>query len=293
MPSGPSSTPPASRERSEIGVVLAGVAALGYGLGDFLGGSATRRISAGQALLWAHGIGLALIAGWVMLGSGQPIGADMAAGAVAGLFGLGGLVFLYNGLARGRAAVVAPAAAVVGAVLPVAAGALTGDTPDLIGWLGVVAALPAIYLVSLVDGLPRRAAGLGHGVIAGAFFGGYFIALARATEASGMWPLLASRGLSVLLLAGAGLVARREWLRQPGGRVGLAVVGVGVLDMVGNIGYLLAAQRASIVVVAVVASLYPAVTVVLARFVYHEHLSGPQGLGLLLGVSAVALLSIP
>lgn len=292
MPSGPSWTPPASRERSDIGVVLAGVAALGYGLGDFLGGSATRRISAGQALLWAHGIGLVLIAGWVLVGSGAPIGTDMAAGAVAGLFGLGGLVFLYNGLARGRAAVVAPAAAVVGAVLPVAAGVMTGDTPSMIGWLGVAAALPAIYLVSLVDGLGRRAAGLGYGVAAGAFFGGYFIALALATEASGMWPLLASRGLSVLLLAAVGLVVRREWLRQPAGRAGLAVIGVGVLDMVGNVGYLLAAQRASIVVVAVVASLYPAVTVVLARMFYQEHLSAPQGLGLLLGVSAVALLSI-
>lgn len=273
-------------------MVLAGVAALGYGLGDFLGGSATRRIPAGQTLLWAHGMGLVLMAAWVWEGTASPVAADMGAGALAGLFGLAGLVFLYNGLASGRAAVVAPAAAVVGAGLPVAVGVFTGDTPGLSGWLGVLVALPAIYLVSIVDGLPRRAAGLGHGVGAGVFFGGYFIALAQATEASGMWPLLASRGLSVVLLTLVGALGQRAWLRQPRGRVGAAVFGVGVLDLVGNVGYLLAAQRASIVVVAVVASLYPAVTVVLARLVHHERLSAAQVAGLALGVTAVALLSV-
>lgn len=269
------------------------MAAFGFGFGDFLGGSATRRIPVGQTLLWAHMVGLLLMAGWVSTGRGEPIGADLAAGAIAGTFGLAGLAFLYSGLARGRAAVVAPAAAVVGAGLPVLVGALTGDTPDLVGWLGVLVALPAIYLVSIVEGVPRRTAGLGSGIAAGTFFGGHLVTLASVTEASGMWPLVASRGLTVVLLCGAALVARRAWLQQPRGRVGGAVLGVGVLDLFGNIGYLLAAQRASIVVVAVVTSLYPAVTVLLARFVYVERLSGAQATGLALGVAAVALLSIP
>lgn len=269
------------------------MAAVGFGIGDFLGGSAARRIPVGQTLLWAHIVGLLLMAGWVSTGSGEPIAADLAAGAIAGMFGLAGLAFLYSGLARGRAAVVAPAAAVVGAGLPVLVGALTGDTPNLVGWVGVLIALPAIYLVSIVEGVPRRTAGLGSGITAGAFFGGHLVALARVTEASGMWPLAASRGLTVVLLGGAALIARRAWLHQPGGRVGGAVLGVGVLDLFGNIGYLLAAQRASIVVVAVVTSLYPAVTVLLARFVYVERLSGAQATGLALGVTAVALLSIP
>lgn len=268
------------------------MAALGYGIGDFLGGSATRHIPAGRTLLWGHGIGLLLLLAWIPLDPGTPIVADMVAGSIASVFGLSGLVLLYTGLARGRAAVVAPAAAVVGAVVPVVAGVGQGSAPGLLGWGGVLLALPAIYLVSTVDGQPRRAAGLTHGVGAGVFFGGYFVALAQATDGSGLWPLVASRSVSLVLLVLVGVVASRSWLRPPGGRVGLAVLGVGVLDLVGNIGYLLAANLASLVVVAVVASLYPAVTVLMARVVHLERLSPRQISGLSLGVAAVALLSV-
>lgn len=273
-------------------MILAGIAALGYGVGDFLGGSASRRIHVGSTLLWAHLVGFALLLAWMPVDGGHPIPSDLAAGAAAGLFGMSGLLFLYSGLARGRAAVVAPAAAVVGALVPVAVGAGTGTMPGRLGWVGVAVALPAIYLVSTVEGVPRRAAGLGHGAAAGAFFGGYFVSLAQASSESGMWPLVASRGLSVAILTGVALLASRPWLSWPPGRVGVTVMGVGVLDLVGNIGYLLAANVASLVVVAVVASLYPAVTVVMARFVYREHLSGSQVLGLLLGVVAVACFSL-
>jgi drug/metabolite transporter (DMT)-like permease len=268
------------------------VAALGYGIGDFLGGSATRRIAAGRTLLWGHLIGLILLLAWIPFDPGEPAAPDLLAGSLASVFGLSGLVFLYNGLARGRAAVVAPSAAVVGAVIPVIAGIGQGDTPNTLGWLGVLAALPAIYLVSTVEGEARSGAGLGYGMAAGAFFGGYFVALAGAGADSGMWPLVASRSLSVLSLAVIGLVASRVWLRPPTGGVGMAVLGVGVLDLVGNIGYLLAANLASLVVVAVVASLYPAVTVLMARVIHLEHLSRRQMVGLSLGVMAVALLSI-
>lgn len=269
------------------------MAALGYGIGDFLGGSATRRIAAGRTLLWGHLIGLVLLIAWMPFDPGEPAAPDLLAGALASVFGLSGLVFLYNGLARGRAAVVAPSAAVVGAVIPVMAGIGQGDTPDALGWLGVLAALPAIYLVSTVEGEPRSGAGLGYGLAAGAFFGGYFVSLAGAGADSGMWPLVASRSLSVLILAVIGAVASRVWLRPPTGEVGRAVLGVGVLDLVGNIGYLLASNLASLVVVAVVASLYPAVTVLMARVIHLEHLSRRQVAGLSLGVMAVALLSIP
>lgn len=274
-----------------MGVLLAGVAAIGYGLGDFLGGAATRRIPAGMTLLWAHLIGLVMSLGWVAFGEGVPLGADLGAGAAASLFGLAGLVLLYTGLARERAAVVAPAAAVVGAMLPVVAGVVTGDSPRPLGWLGVAGALPAIYLVSRGDTPGRSMGGLGYGIGAGVFFGGYFIALARATQASGLWPLVASRGLSTALLVVIALAGRRAWLAPPTGAAGAAVVGVGILDLIGNIGYLLAAQRASLVVVAVVASLYPAVTVVMARVIQRQHLSGAQMAGLVLAIAAVGLLS--
>lgn len=274
-----------------MGVVLAAVAAFGYGTGDFLGGVATRRIPAGSTLFWSHLVGLIMLVAWIPLEAGERIVADMVAGSVAGLFGLGGLIFLYTGLARGRAAVVAPAAAVVGAVVPVVAGIAGGDALGVPGWVGVAAALPAIYLVSTIEGTPRRAAGLGYGLVAGAFFGGYFTALAQAGDASGMWPLIASRGISVAVLGLVALVVRRMWLDFPGGRVGGAIVGVGVLDLLGNVAYLLAANLASLVVVAVVASLYPAVTVLMSRLVFRERLSLHQVVGLGLALVAVACLA--
>lgn len=278
--------------------MLAAVAAIGFGIGDFLGGVATRAMPAMRTLLWAHGIGLALTVGWVLFSSlwsatgGDPITSDVVRGVLAGAFGLGGLLFLYTGLARGRAAVVAPAAAVVGALVPVAAAIVAGDRPGPAAWIGVMAAVPAILLVSAVAGTTRRTGGLSFGLAAGTFFGGYFVVLADTSDASGLWPLVASRGVSTLALVTIGVIGARSWLVRPTGAIGSAVLGVGVLDLVGNIAFLLAARAGSLVVVAVVASMFPAVTVVASRFVYDERLSARQILGLLLGVSAVALLSI-
>src|SRR5690606_17116388 len=139
----------------------------------------------------------------------------------------------------------------------------------------------------------RRAAGLGYGVAAGALFGGYFVLLALASGETGLWPLLASRAVTTALLASVAVAGKRDWIRPPSGTTAGAVIGVGALDVVGNIGYLLAAGVGNLVMVAVVASLYPAVTVALARIVYDESLSGPQLAGVMLAPASVACFSIP
>lgn len=223
--------------------------------------------------------------------STSPGAGDLVAGSIAGVFGMVGLAFLYTGLARGRAAVVAPTAAVAGAVIPVVAGVFLGERPGVAAWVGVAVAMPAIVIASSVEGVARRSAGLGYGLAAGAFFGGYFVALAASSAGSDMWPLIASRGTSVVVLSLLALVTARQWLAVPTGRAGWAVLGVGVLDLVGNVGFLLATKVGSLVVVSVVASLYPAVTVVISRFVYDEHLSKRQIAGLALSLAAVGLLA--
>src|SRR5690554_6552335 len=250
-------------------------------------------MDAGRTLLWGHLVGLVLLAAWAPFDPSQPSIPAMATGTGAGLFGLAGLFFLYTGLARGRSAVVAPTAAVVGAVVPVVFGVLAGDAPDLVGWAGVVVALPAIYLVSRVDGMGRRAAGLGYGMVAGAFFGGYFVLLALASGETGLWPLLSSRAVTTGLLGLVALLGKRVWLRPPNGGTAVAVIGVGALDVVGNIGYLLAAGVGNLVVVAAAASLYPAVTVALSRIVHKESLSAPQLAGVALALVSVACFSVP
>lgn len=246
----------------------------------------------GQVLAWSHLIGLALALAWVALDDAGFGAVDVIGGGTAGVFGLAGLVFLYLGLARGRVAVVAPSAAVVGAAIPVGYGILGGESASGIAWIGVGIGVVAIWLVSTVEGLRRRAGGLGHGAVAGVFFGGYFIALASVGESSGLWPLVASRAVSGGLLFGLALLARNGWSGIPPKALVGPILGVGVFDLVGNIGYLVASRLAPIVIVAVVASLYPAVTVMLARIVDREPLTAGQVVGLALGVGAVALLSI-
>lgn len=245
-----------------------------------------------RVLVWGHSVGLVIAIGWLTATGGRLSGGDLLVGAAAGTFGLGGLYSLYLGLARGRAAVVAPTAAVVGAVLPVVAGVVLGDRPGPVAWAGVAAAVPAIALVSRVEGLTRRSGGLTHGLVAGAFFGAFFVVFAQASPDSGLWPLLGSRAVSTALLWVVVATLRRELAPLPRGPTGAAVVGVGVLDLVANGAYLGATRSGSLVVVAVVASLFPAVTVLAARLVHHELLSMSQGVGLALGVVAVALLSI-
>lgn len=247
---------------------------------------------AARTLVWAHVVGVLVLVPWLIRSGASTHRSDLLAGAGAGLFGLIGLAFLYTGLARGRAAVVAPAAAVVGAAIPVVVGVVAGQSPAPMGWVGVATAVPAIYLVSTVDDVGRRSAGLWFGLAAGLFFGCYFVVLSLPSPGSGLWPLLASRGLSVAALCVLSLTGSRGWLEIPRGAVALAVLGAGVFDMVGNIGYLLATRTGSLVVVAVVASLYPAVTVLMSRLRYDERLSWRQLSGLVLGVTAVALLSV-
>lgn len=229
---------------------------------------------------------------WGAFAGTSPARPDLAAGAAAGLFGMAGLVFLYTGLARGRAAVVAPTAAIVGAVIPVVAGLALGERPGPTAWIGIAVALPAVALASGTDGVERREAGLRHGLLAGGFFGAYFIALALASDTSELWPLVASRGTSFTLLVLAALMRARSWLARPPRQVTRAILGVGVLDLAGNVFYLLGTKVGSLVVVAVVASLYPAVTVIASRFAYHEHLSRHQTAALLLALGSVAMLSV-
>lgn len=270
----------------------AAIAALGYGTADFLGGAATKRISVTRTLLWSHVVGLFLAMGSLAVIASEPIRSDLVAGATAGVFGMGGLVFLYSGLARGRAAIVAPTAAVVGSVIPIAFGFVMGERLSGLGWLGVLLAIPSMVLVSSSSEVSRRAGGVGFGVGAGVFFGGYFVALADTATASGLWPLVSSRSTSVLLLGLFAIVARRSDLQPVRGGVGAIVIGAGVLDLVGNVGFLIGTRVGSLVIVSVVATLYPAVTVTASRFVNGETLSGNQLVGVVGSVASIALLAI-
>jgi drug/metabolite transporter (DMT)-like permease len=176
--------------------------------------------------------------------------------------------------------------------VPVAVGLALGERPS--GWAlaGVALALPAIALIAREHGdRPRRVTRtvLLAAVAAGLGFGFFFVALARTSGTSGLWPLVGARTASIGLLITALLVTRRR-VTLPAGAWGITLV-AGVLDTTANAVYLAAATRGLLSLVAVIAALYPASTVVLARLVLHERLERSQLGGFVLAAVAVGLVA--
>ena len=271
-------------------IVFGGISSLLYGAADFLGGEGARRAPAAAIVFWAGAISFPLILAVALLTGGEASTADYLVGAAAGASGAVGLVFLFAGLGRGRAASVAPVAAALAAVLPVVVAVVEGERPSALAWTGVIVAVPAIVLCASV-GEPGGAdrSSTVYGVVAGLGFGG-FTALIRFTgEESNLLPLVASRAstiLIVVILGGLGVwkLVRLGETPRP------IVVGNAVLDVAGNVALLLAIRAGSLALAAVAASFYPAVTVIIARVVNSEHLSGRQVVGL--GLTLIAMTAI-
>lgn len=273
-----------------IGIVLALMAAVGYGAADFIGGLSARRVS-----VWVVAVAGQLAGGLAMLVVGlgllgRPQVADFAWALMAGLGSAVGTVFLYRGMARGRMGVVAPVSGVGAALVPVFIGFWLGERPGTLTWVGVLAALPGIYFVSreVVDGTGRSWGAIADGALAGLGFGLLFVALAQVPESAGVVPLAANQGVGAVVTVLAARLLHQSWIPQD--RAGRRAAGWGALGgLVGAAGtaaFLLASHRADLVVVGVLASLYPAVTVLLAATVLREPFRLSQGLGLLVcGIS--------
>lgn len=272
------------------GLVLALAAAAAYGTADFLGGLGSRRASALLVTLVAQLTGLAVVVPALL--AGAPVdAASMGWGAIAGVCGCVGLVVFFRALASGAMAAAAPVTAVVSAALPVVAGVLLGERPSARAWLGVVAGMLAVAVISRGGGrsgrFDRRTLALAVG--AGVGFGLFFVCLSRASPASGLWPLLGTRLGSVGLLSVVALTGRLPWRARPPA-VGLAVLS-GALDMTANALFLFATRQAALALVAVLTSLYPAATVLLALAVLRERLRPAQLAGVGLALLAVVLIA--
>ena len=280
-----------------MGILLGLVAALLYGGSDFAGGLASRRL--GPVRIAVAGSAVATVLAWAVLVTAGGPGPSMRAigwGLASGLAGGTGTLVLYRGLARGQMSVVGPVSAVGAAVFPVMAGVALGERPGLLAVAGVLAALPAIVLVAASGPVRARPGGglLGGGVLeglgAGLAFGILFIGLAQAGRNAGLWPVASEQTgalLPVLLVA----VKTRVPLRIPVRSAGLPVL-AGASGMAATLAYFYATHFSMLAVAAVIVSLYPGATVLLARVVLHERFSLAQraGLGLCaLAVAAIAL----
>ena len=276
-------------------IVLAAAAAGIWGVADFCGGRATRRLSplavtfAGQA---AALLPLALIL--LVLGDPAPGVRDWMWGVAAGLFGFAGITMLYRALSSGSMTVVAPLTGVIAAVVPMMAGIGFGERPSVVALLGVLAALAGIALVTGAVGTPHARTPTSIVVLsaaAGAFIGFSLICLDRTSEQSGMWPTMAMR-LSSVLTIGLILMAMPRpsglSLRTP---PKWAIV-AGLLDTFANILFLVATRMGLLSLVSVIASLYPASTIMLAMRVDHERIARSQAMGMVLVGVALVLVSL-
>lgn len=283
-----------------MAVLLGFVVASAFGSADFYGGRASQRAPTSSVLLIGQSTAV-LIAVVIALAVGARLRfADLGYGALAGVANVGGLGFLYSGLARARAGVVAPLTAVVGALVPVGWGLVTGERPSVVALVGAACAIVAGGLIAREHarggdvGAPaaRRAAGVGHALAAGSLFGCSIVLFAETADASGFWPLLTARiaGLLVVTVVALVLVRRhgRPHLDRP---VRALAAGVGALDVAGAILLLVAIRHGLLVVVAPVVALAPAFTVVLSWFLLHERVSRLQLFGLVLALVGLALVA--
>jgi drug/metabolite transporter (DMT)-like permease len=203
--------------------------------------------------------------------------------------GTGG-AFLYRGFATGRMGVVAPVSAVGAALLPVVVGVAAGERPAPLVWAGIAAALPGIWLVSREPaGTGRRALGLADGVLAGLGFGLLFAATGQVPEEAGIWPLVVTQAVAVVAVVVTAMALRSRWMPDhPSQAWGLVA---GFLATVAMVCFLLATQTGLLTVAAVLTSLYPAFTILLAFTVLREHIHRGQALGLALCAMTVALVA--
>ena len=268
--------------------VLALAAALFYGAADFVGGVSSRRTHSLRVLLISAPAGLLLLV-VLSIGSPLPPASTLLYGLGSGVGAAAGLLLLYRALSVGRMNVVAPVSAAVAAAVPVLTGLALGERPAVAALAGVALALAAVVVVSRSPGGlgGPLTAGLALAVGAGCGFGMFFTLLYPVRHA-GLWPLVVVRLSTCVIVLSAAAVSRQ--LALPPRRTVPWAAFAGLLEAVAHLCYLTAVRSGMLAVVAVLSSLYPVSTVLLARIILRERLAGVQLAGLGLAVLGIALI---
>lgn len=277
-------------------VLSALLASLSWGAGDFAGGLASRCRAAARIVLASQVIGTAaLVLAGLWLREPLPAPAVLLAGAVAGVGGGFGVLLFYMSMARGKMGVAAPLTAVASGGIPLLVGLLTEGLPGVGQLAGFLLALPALWLISRPDGMsPVRREDIVLPLLAGVGFGLFLTIIGRIPAEEGfVWPLVAVRATSMTMMAVMSFIGRRAAAGQATGRFPWGLVTVaGLGDTGGNVFFMLATQMGRLDVAAVLGSLYPAVTTLLARLLLGERLSARQNVGVGLALAAVMLIAL-
>ena len=276
-------------------VVLLGLAAaIAYGIGDFVGAFASRRHTAVTVLLHSYPVGAVLMLVMLPFFPGTVTARTVVFGVAGGLAGLVGVTIMYALMVLAPMNVISPVTAVLAAIVPVVFGVLVGERPQLAAWLGIVLGIGAVVLVSRTsDEHPHGRIALrviALAFVSGLGFGFYFIFLARAGDDSGLWPLVISRIASAIVIVP--LAWQRGGLTRIRGQMLGITLAAGAFDALANMFFLLASRQGLLSLASVLTSLYPAVTVMLAVGLLHEHTSKIQRIGLGLAATAIVLITV-
>ena len=271
------------------------LSALLWGAGDFAGGIASRRTGAFRVVWLAEVVGLlVLIPAALTFEKTVPDALSWMQAALAGALGTLGLVLLYHAMATGSMSIAAPVSALTAGVLPVIIGSLSEGLPTGLVMMGFAFALMAVWLVSQDREGPRNI--LAHlsdlrlPLFAGIGFGCFFVLIHSASRTSTLWPMVASRGAGLLAI-GLFILFRRESFRVSRSALPIIVLN-GILDIGGNAFYIMAGQIGRMDISAVLSSLYPAATVILAWFILKERLSATQWFGIAAAMVAIVLFTL-
>ena len=278
---------------SGLSIILLGLAsAVSWGAGDFSGGLASKRTSAYSVVALSQFVSLVLLITIAFLLPEEEISSqDIILGALAGVCGAAGLVILYSGLARGPMGVVAPVTAVVAAIVPVVFSIFIEGLPLPRQIVGFGIALISVWLISRTD-LNRRfhLSDLLLPVFAGIGFGIFFILIDRVSESAIWWPLVSARTASICLVLGIAIIQRK--LEVPVVNQLPIIALAGIFDTGGNAFFALATRLGRLDIAAILSSLYPAITVLLAWIILKERLTIYQWIGVVMVFLAVVLITI-
>jgi drug/metabolite transporter (DMT)-like permease len=273
------------------GVLLALASSMGWGLSDFLGGNLSRGRPAVVVLLVAQATAITILTIVVLaVGGAPPPAVDLAPGVLSGL-GTGlGVLALYQALAIGPMSVVAPLFA-LGAVVPVGYGMATGDDPSWLQGVGMVAAVGGCFLAARSEqgGVPVRRAGIVYALLAAVGIGIGFVGIDAAADADPLWGLEVTRATSFLAIAVLAVVLRGRALARDLRPI-WPLPAIGAIEVTANGCFAFASTMGLLSVVSVLGSIYPVVTVLLARWLLHERMAPAQATGVALAFGGVAML---
>ena len=275
-------------------LIWAGFAALFYGLADYSGSRASRFANSASITFFGQAMAFMGIGVFLLFARTPVMPLESWLWTTGGGFGGAlALVAFYKAMSMGSMTVIAPITAVIGLSVPVIAGVLSGERPSGSAWIGILLATVAVALVADVldrHDLPTPPRVIWMAVAAGLGFGMIFVCMGNASHDHGVWPLFGQRLVSVPTVAAIALIQTRS-ISVPK-RVILLSIAAGVLDTSANGLYLLATSTELMSIVSVVVAMYPVATIFLAMTLDHERLHKSQGVGLLLAITSLVLISI-